>query len=209
MFAGRTLIPAPHGQLEAIYRPRRDDAESIALLLHPHPQHGGTMHNKVIYRSAKALEDEGYETLRFNYRGVGDSSGSYDDGRGETDDALTALAYLRAAQPVAKHCVVLGFSFGAGVAFALAAREAGIDRILSLGTPVYALDAERAADTAVRATFIHGERDEIAPLEALRERLAEIAPAADVRVIAGADHFFTGRLGELQAAVRVAVNREP
>lgn len=203
MFAGRTLIPAPHGQLEAIYRPRRDDADRIALLLHPHPQHGGTMHNKVIYRSAKALEDAGYETLRFNYRGVGDSSGSYDGGRGETDDAQTALDFLRAAQPAAARCVVLGFSFGAGIAFALAARDAGIDRIVSVGTPVYTLDAERAAETAARTAFIHGERDEIAPLGALRQRLAEIAPEADVQVVAGADHFFTGHLGELQGAVAV------
>lgn len=203
MFTGRTLIPAPHGQLEAIYRPRREDAEHIALLLHPHPRHGGTMHNKVVYRSAKALEQAGYETLRFNYRGVGDSTGAYDDGRGETADAATALAYLRAAQPAARHCLVFGFSFGAAVAFRLVEHSGGIDRVIAAGTPVYALGAAQAARTADRTFFVHGELDAIAPLAALREQLELLAPAAEIHVVAGADHFFTGHLGELQEAVKI------
>ena len=206
MFTGRTLIPAPHGQLEAIYRPRSQDADAIALLLHPHPQHGGTMHNKVVYRSAKALEQSGYETLRINFRGVGDSSGAYDDGRGETDDARTALDYLRNAQRSARRCLVLGFSFGAGVAFRLAASESDLDRIVSVGTPAYALDAPGAAANVERARFIHGADDSIAPLHELRARLADFGLKPEICVVPDADHFFTGHLEKLQAAVADAAS---
>jgi hypothetical protein len=215
MFAGRILIPAPHGQLEAIYRPSRDDAARVALLLHPHPQHGGTMHNKVVFRSARALEEVGFETLRFNYRSVGASSGSYDRGIGETADAATALAFLRAAQPSAEKCLVLGFSFGADIAFRLAAGVGNVDRILAIGTPAYALDPPAARDQLDRTFFIHGADDEIAPLRALRASLARVGAETEIEVIADADHFFTGHLAELQAAVKLgsralaAGNREP
>src|SRR5687767_2428011 len=85
--AGNLFIPISHGRLEAIYRPKSNAAERAALVLHPHPLHGGTMHNKVVFRTAKALEESGYATLRFNFRGVGHSTGTHDDGKGEIDDA--------------------------------------------------------------------------------------------------------------------------
>src|SRR5215470_4320315 len=103
--AGNLFIPAPHGQLEAIYRPTHDRAERVALVLHPHPLYGGTMHNKVVYHTAKTLDDAGFATLRFNFRGVGASSGGHDHGRGEVDDARLALDFLLAAQPAAREVV--------------------------------------------------------------------------------------------------------
>src|SRR5215831_3927756 len=110
--AGNLFIPATHGRLEAIYRPKNDQAERVALVLHPHPLHGGTMHNKVVFRAAKALQESGFEALRFNFRGVGQSTGQYDEGRGETDDARVALDYLLSTQPQAREVIVAGFSFG-------------------------------------------------------------------------------------------------
>lgn len=199
MFAGRITIPAPHGQLEAIYKPRRNDAERVALLLHPHPQHGGTMHNKVIFRSAKALEDTGYETLRFNYRGVDGSSGTYDNGRGEEDDAKLALAYLREAQPAAQSITVLGFSFGAAIALSLRDNEPSITKTIALGTPAYGLKQTSPLDNV---SFIHGESDDVAPLSDLKTALAAQDPRPPLCVVPDADHFFTGKLTELQQAVR-------
>ena len=113
MFVGRTLIPAPHGQLEAIYHPPAEPAERVALVLHPHPLYGGTMHNKVVYHAAKALEAAGFVTLRFNFRGVGASTGQHDRVGGASEDARVALDYLLAQQPAARAVLVAGFSFGA------------------------------------------------------------------------------------------------
>lgn len=199
--ASRSSLPAPHGQLEAIYRPRRGDADAIALLLHPHPLYGGTMHNKVIFQSAKALEDVGYETLRINFRGVGASTGEHDHGRGEIDDAATALDFLRKEQPRATHCLVLGFSFGAAIALALGSRDAKIDRLIAIGTPAHALSNPTVYPAAQRAVFIHGDRDEVAPLPALRQALTDNDIDSDLIVIPGADHFFTAHLQELRDRV--------
>lgn len=203
--ASQKLIPAPHGGLEAIYRPRRDDATAIALLLHPHPQYGGNMHNKVVFRSAKALEEAGFETLRFNFRGVGASTGRYDDGRGEVDDAVAALEFLRAAQPAARRCILLGFSFGAGIAFALDARREDVDAVIAIGTPAYALTQPGAAETARHTTFVHGGDDAVAPLAAVRSKLTEWELIDHLVVIPGADHFFTMHLSQLHDAVRQAI----
>lgn len=201
----QSSLPAPHGQLEAIYRPRRGDAAAIALLLHPHPLYGGTMHNKVIFQSARALAEAGYETLRINFRGVGASTGSHDGGRGEVDDAAHALAFLRREQPQARQCLVLGFSFGAAIALALAAADAGIDRVIAIGAPAYALAAPGAvAAAASRAAFVHGDRDDVAPLPALRRALADAGIDVEPIVIAGADHFFSDHLEELRSAVTSA-----
>jgi alpha/beta superfamily hydrolase len=207
-FVGRILIPAPHGQLEAIYRPRDGAAERVALLMHPHPLYGGSMHNKVIYNAAKALDELGWETLRFNFRGVGASSGVFADGAGELDDARTALAFLREQRATARRTLLLGFSFGAAVALALAARAPDVDAIIAIGTPPGdALGQLAGGLPEPPIAFIHGERDEIAPLAALRDWLRRQAPqigAGALHVIAGADHFFADHLAELRAGVRAA-----
>jgi len=206
-FAGRILIAAPHGHLEAIYQPRDGDVDRIALLMHPHPQFGGTMHNKVIYGSAKALEESGWETLRFNFRGVEGSTGHYADGIGEVEDARTALAFLRERRPAARRTLLLGFSFGAGVALSLAPETPGVDALVAIGTPSFALP-KPADDTALPPiTFVHGERDELAPLSAVRSWLeGGGAPRSrhQLVVIGGADHFFADQIPQLRAAVAAA-----
>ena len=197
-FAGRLLIPAPHGRLEAIYRPAHEAAERVALVLHPHPLYGGTMHNKVVYRTAKALEEIGFETLRFNFRGVGASTGAHDRGRGEVDDARTALDYLLAQHADAHTVWVAGFSFGAGVALSFGCNEARVDRIIAIGTPARALDSGLLAACATPIAFIHGERDDLAPLADLTALVDE----RRITVIRGADHFFDDRLDALRDAIR-------
>ena len=206
-FVGRQLIPAPHGQLEAIYRPASAHAERVALVLHPHPQHGGTMHNKVVYRAAKALEACGVVTLRFNFRGVGASSGAYDEGRGEVDDAGTAFAWLLAQQPAAREVVVAGFSFGASIGLRFGCAEPRATRLLAIGTPGRGLSAAGLVACEKAIDFIHGARDDVAPLADLEAVLAAASRPAPTRlhVVPDAGHFFDGHLDELGRIVAESV----
>ena len=207
MFVGRTLIPAPHGQLEAIYHPASEGAERVALVLHPHPLYGGTMHNKVVFQTAKALEAEGFVTLRFNFRGVGDSTGTHDRIRGAIEDARVAFDYLLAQQSAARHVLVAGFSFGAAVALRFGCEEAGVHRLIAIATPATWVDAALLSACAKPIGFVHGERDELAPLAALKQLLDRVEGGRlfSLRVIPGADHFFEQQLDQLAAAVRELV----
>jgi alpha/beta superfamily hydrolase len=198
MFVGRTIIPAPHGQLEAIYHPSTEQAERVALVLHPHPLYGGTMHNKVAVHMAKALEAAGYVTLRFNFRGVGESTGSHDGGRGAADDARVALDYLLAHQPAAGEVLVAGFSFGASVALRFGCADARVHRLIAVGTPASWLDPTLLTSCGKPIAFIHGERDQTAPLAALEKLVGR----ERIRIIPGADHFFEQHLDDLRAAIR-------
>src|SRR5262245_27688108 len=134
--SGNLFIPAPHGRLEAILKqPREGPARGVALVLHPHPLGGGTMHNKVVFRAAAALNDAGLVTLRINFRGVGQSTGTHDEGYGEREDARAGLEYL--AQNYPEHEITLcGFSFGARVGLEVGMSDDRVTRLISIGTPV-------------------------------------------------------------------------
>lgn len=197
------LIPAPHGQLEAIYRPPAQPADRVALILHPHPLFGGTMHNKVVFHTAKALEADGVVTLRINFRGVGGSSGTHDHGRGEADDARLGLDYLLAQQPAARDVLIAGFSFGAAVGLHVGCAEERVHRLLAIGTPARWLTPDwlAACDKPIR--FVHGAADDVAPLAPLETLLAAARRRAptELRIIDGAGHFFDGQLDALRAAI--------
>lgn len=199
---GNLLIPCPHGQLEAIYRPGTA-AERAALVLHPHPQFGGTMHNKVVYRAARALEECGFVTLRLNFRGVGQSTGSYDEGRGETDDARIALDYLLAQQPQAREVMIAGFSFGSVIGMRLGCADDRVHRLIAIGAPARYLTAEELAACHKPRLFIHGAQDDVAPLAPLERLLHQLPSDNDFRLvrIAGAGHFFDHQLAELRQAI--------
>jgi alpha/beta superfamily hydrolase len=201
---GNLLIPAPHGHLEGIYRPPADPVERVALVLHPHPLFGGTMHNKVVYRTARALEEIGFATLRINFRGVGHSTGEHDKGRGETDDARIALEYLIQHQSVARKVLVAGFSFGAAVGLRLGCEDGRVDNLLAIGTPLRLDDLSFLDSCTKPKLFIHGVEDEIAPLGPLEARLEKLPATCPWRLvrIPGAGHFFDDRLNELTDAVR-------
>jgi alpha/beta superfamily hydrolase len=201
MFSGKRLLPASHGQLEAIYRPTRDDAERVALVLHPHPLYGGTMHNPVVFHCARALQELGYETLRINFRGVGESSGEYAHGRGEVEDARTALDFLLAAQPAARQVLVAGFSFGAAIGLELGCADPRVNQLLAIGTPAGHFDLRFLARCSKAKLFVHGERDDVAPLAALQALLRELPQPADLRVLPGGSHFFEGQLDALREAI--------
>ena len=173
--SGNLLIPAEHGQLEAILKePRTGQAKGVALVLHPHPLGGGTMHNKVVFRAASALNDAGLLTLRINFRGVGQSTGEHDEGRGETEDARAGLNYLTENYP--DHAITLcGFSFGARVGMEIGIADERVRNLISIGTPVDKYDFSFLARCAKPILFVHGERDEFGEVEALR-RIVETVP---------------------------------
>ncbi|MBL8169464.1 MAG: alpha/beta hydrolase [Acidobacteria bacterium] len=202
--AGNLFIPAPHGRLEAIYRPKSEQAERVALVLHPHPMHGGTMHNKVVFRAAKALGEVGFETLRFNFRGVGASTGEYDEGKGECDDARVALDYLLSVQPHAREVLLAGFSFGSVVGLRVGCADERVQRLIAIGAPARLSTLEFLQACTKPKLFVHGELDEIAPLAPLEDILQQLPATTNYQLvrIANAGHFFDDQANELMTAIR-------
>lgn len=201
--AGNLFIPAPHGQLEAILKePGGPTARGAALALHPHPLGGGTMHNKVIFRAASALLAAGLITLRFNFRGVGQSTGTHDEGRGEGDDAKLALDYLAERYP-ALPITLCGFSFGARVGMEVGLSDARVSRLISIGTPVDKYDFSFLTACRKPILFVHGEQDEYGEAGKLRSLVAEVARNADAQlvVVPGVGHFFDQGLDQLKQAI--------
>ena len=201
--AGNLLIHAPHGQLEAILKePGSASARGVALVLHPHPLGGGTMHNKVVFRAASALNDAGVVTLRINFRGVGQSTGTHDEGRGELDDVRAGLNYLRekyADRPI----TICGFSFGARVGLEVGVSDNRVLDLISIGTPIEKYDFSFLLACRKPILFVHGDQDEFGDVGNLRSLIAQVkenAPA-ELAVIQNADHFFAGHLDELKRVI--------
>jgi alpha/beta superfamily hydrolase len=198
--AGNLFIPSPHGQLEAILKEPRGPVRGAALVLHPHPLFGGTMHNKVVFRAAAALNDAGLVALRLNFRGVGQSTGEHDEGRGERDDARAGLDYLAEKYPDCE-ITLCGFSFGARVGLEVGISDDRVRRLISLGTPVDKYDFSFLTDCRKPILFVQGDRDEFGRVEQLRELVAQIPGPAELKVIQGAGHFFDDQLDELKRAI--------
>jgi uncharacterized protein len=200
---GNLFITAPHGRLEAILKePREQPARGLALVLHPHPLGGGTMHNKVVFRAASALNDAGLVTLRINFRGVGQSTGEHDEGRGEVEDARAALDYL-VGQYREMPITLAGFSFGSRVGMEVGIADDRVRDLISIGTPVEKYDFSFLRACRKPILFVHGDRDEFGGVEKLRTLVASLPPESHARlvVIENADHFFQGRLDELKRVI--------
>jgi len=208
--SGNLFIPAEHGQLEAILKePRTGPAKGVALVLHPHPLGGGTMHNKVVFRAAAALNDAGLITLRFNFRGVGQSTGQHDEGRGERDDVRTALDYL-AANYRDLSITLCGFSFGARFGLEVGIADPRVKYLIGIGTPLgnYNFDFLQACRKPL--LLVHGERDEFGDVESVKHMAAELAAKTSVRlvVIPGAGHFFDHNLDDLKRAITAWISEQ-
>ena len=196
-------IPAPHGRLEGLLRLPDEGAEPprlAAVVCHPHPLFGGTMHNKTVFRLATALNDVGMPTLRFNFRGVGLSSGSYDEGRGEQDDIRSALDELERRFPGVALCVA-GFSFGAWTGLAVGCAEERVRQLVGVGVPVASLPVDDLANCAKPKLIVQGALDQYGPEDALRAWFAALPDPKHLEIIPGADHFLNDHLDELQHAV--------
>jgi alpha/beta superfamily hydrolase len=203
----------PAGRLEARYQPAKDKRAHAALLLHPHPQHGGTMNNKVVYTLFHAFTRNGFAALRFNFRGVGKSQGSWGGGEGELADAASALDWLQAANPEAESFWIGGFSFGAWIAMQLLARRPEIHGFIAAAPPVNLADFASLPRLPASGLIVQGEKDQIVPPDgviALAERLQHQRDIViTLRMIEGADHFFADKLDQLSGIVEryIASNR--
>lgn len=200
---GNFFIPAPHGHLEVIYRPENHLTTRAAIVLHPHPLHGGTMHNKVVFRAARALHKAGYETLRFNFRGVGYSTGTFDDGAGEAEDARIALDYLLSKHPEARDVMVAGFSFGSAIGLRVGCADPRVTKLLAIGAPARMHDRAVLLACHKPKLFIHGTNDKIAPLAPIETLINSLPPETNCRLvkIEGAGHFFDDQLEAMMEVV--------
>lgn len=187
-------IEGPAGPIEALLEVPEHPLPIVAVVCHPHPLHGGTMHNKVVHTLARCFYRAGAAALRFNFRGVGDSAGRYDDGVGEIDDAAAAAAWARAAQP-GSALFLAGFSFGAAVALRAAPRL-GPCGLVTVAPPVARIPGDFESP-GCPWLVVHGEHDELVPLGDVRSWVGRIDPPPSLAVIDGATHFFHGALGEL------------
>ena len=201
--SGNLLIPVPHGQLEAIFKePRTGPSKGLALVLHPHPLGGGTMHNKVVFRAAAALNDAGLITLRINFRGVGQSTGKHDEGRGERDDVRAGLDYLSSNYP-GQNITLCGFSFGARVGLEVGISDERVRYLIGIGTPLDKYDFDFLQACRKPLLLVHGENHEYGAAAELKKLAAELEKHTRVRlvIIPGAAHFFDSHLDELKRAI--------
>jgi len=201
--SGNLFIPAEHGQLEAILKePRKGPPKGVALVLHPHPLGGGTMHNKVVFRAAAALNEAGLITLRINFRGVGQSTGQHDEGRGERDDVRVSLDYL-AAKYAELSITLCGFSFGARVGLEVGIEDQRVRYLIGVGTPLNSYDFEFLQACRKPLLLVHGEFDEHGDVERVKEMAARLEKFTMVRlvVIPGTHHLFENHLDDLKRAI--------
>jgi alpha/beta superfamily hydrolase len=196
-------IPGPAGSLEALLVEGDPNARYAALVCHPHPKGGGTMHNKVVYRAAKTMHSLGLSTLRFNFRGTGLSEGDHDEGRGEPEDVRAALDWLerRYKLPV----LVVGFSFGAYVGLRACCGDRRVPGFVALGLPVEAEGRGYSyaflAGCTLTKLFISGGQDQYGPQAVLARIVATAAEPASLIIVPEADHFFAGKLEQMQATL--------
>ena len=193
-------IPGPAGPLEALLEVPAGEPRAAVVFAHPHPLYGGTMHTRAVYHATKALSRIGAAVLRFNFRGVGASSGAHDGGPGEIADYRAALDYVAARHP-GLPLWAAGYSFGSWVAWTAALDDDRVAMLLGLGLPVSLFDFAPAKDSVKAKFMIHGDRDEVIPLREIRKFYAELREPKELAVIEDADHLFDGRTSEVGEAV--------
>lgn len=202
------FIPGPAGRLEALLDAGQPDAPYAALVCHPHPQFGGTMHNKVVFHAMKALNAFGWPVLRFNFRGTGLSSGEHAQGCGEVDDVRAALDWL--AAEFHRPLIFAGFSFGAAVGLRAACPDSRVRALIALGTPLSA-DRQHDYDFLVRCPkpklFLSGAQDQYGDRAELLKLAASALPPKQLVLIPGADHFFEGHLPEMRNSLEEWLRR--
>ena len=207
------LLNGPAGRLEALLNGGAADATHAAVVCHPHPLFGGTLHNKVVFHTMKALNSFGFPVLRFNFRGTGLSEGEHDHGVGEVEDVRTALDWLDAEYHLP--LIFAGFSFGAALGLRAACPDARVKALIGVGAPVVPVAAESEEprvytyeylhDCAKPKLFISGARDQFGPRAKLEALIASFPEPKKLVLIEGGDHFFEGRLRELREAIEAWV----
>jgi len=199
MFAG------PDGRLEGRYHHSKQPNAPVALVLHPHPLHGGTMNNRVVHALYGRFQDMGFSVLRFNFRGVGRSQGSFDHGSGELSDAAAALDWVQSVNPEAKSCWIAGASFGAWIGMQLLMRRPEIEGFISIAAMANRYDFTFLAPCPSSGLFVHGSEDRVAPAREVMPVIEKVKTQKGViiehQMVEGANHFFDGKVDELTQTV--------
>ncbi|MEW6126616.1 MAG: alpha/beta fold hydrolase [Acidobacteriota bacterium] len=203
---GNLFFDGPAGRIEALLKAPHTEVTRAAVIAHPHPLFGGTMHNKVVYRIAKAFQDAGFAALRFNFRGAGRSAGTHDNGRGEQDDLRAAIGYIEQTYPDAELWLA-GFSFGALATWRVGCADARARALALAGLPVskYGIESLPAACPKPKL-IVQGAQDEFGATADLENFFATLEGEKQLRIIESADHFFEGRLDELYKAVSAFIH---
>ncbi len=200
------LISGPVGRLEGRYHKAKELNAPVAIVLHPHPEHGGTMNNKVSYALFRTFVDLGFSTLRFNFRGVGRSEGKFDHGEGELSDAAACLDWLQVQNPEPRQCWVAGFSFGAWVCMQLLMRRPELDGFIAVAPPANLYDFTFLAPCPVPGLIIQGGKDEIVPKDSVQKLTARLTAQRglfiDCRIVPEANHFFVNEMSEMTGHVQ-------
>ncbi|PIW30689.1 MAG: alpha/beta hydrolase [Rhodospirillales bacterium CG15_BIG_FIL_POST_REV_8_21_14_020_66_15] len=195
------IFNGPEGRIEGRYHHAKDPNAPVALLLHPHPEYGGTMNNRVVYAMYQAFVKRGFSTLRFNFRGVGRSQGKFDNGQGELSDAATALDWMQGHNPNASTCWIAGFSFGAWVAMQLMMRRPEISGFISASPPASIYDFSFLAPCPASGLLIHGKADEVVPVGSVDKLVEKLSAQKnieiDYRTVDKCDHYFSEHLDAL------------
>jgi alpha/beta superfamily hydrolase len=197
--AERVFLNGPSGRIEGVLR-RAESPKGAAILAHPHPLYGGTLHHPVIFHSDRSLHGAGWTTLRFNFRGVGQSEGFHDDGRGEAADVGAAVDWLKRQAPDTP-LLVVGYSFGARMGLLWALSDPSVFGMIAIGLPVRIWRFDELPSFGRPLAVVQGSRDEFGPLDDVRRVLDAATPQARLFVVEGASHLFPGRAPE--AAKRV------
>ncbi len=196
-------LRGPAGRIEALLNTGKDDARYAAVVSHPHPLFGGTMHNKVVYHAMKSFQSFGIPVLRFNFRGAGLSEGTHDNGYGEVDDLRAALDWMH--HEYERPLLFAGFSFGSFVGLKTCCGDERVKGIVALGLPVRAGERDYRyrflANCAQPKLFISGTEDEFGPQAEVEAAVAEAMPPAELVMVPGANHFFVGKLEFMQEAL--------
>ena len=199
------IFNGPEGRLEGKYQPGPDPDSAIALILHPSPQHGGSMNNKVVYTLFHTFVKRGFAVLRFNFRGVGRSQGVFTKGEGELSDAAAALDWLQAYNQNSRECWIAGCSFGAWIGMQLLMRRPEITGFISVAPPANMYDFTFLAPCPSSGLVLTGEKDELVPYDSVKKLVEKLNQQRDINVVhevvPGANHFFQSKLSEMDESV--------
>jgi uncharacterized protein len=195
----------PAGRLEGRYQPAKQKRSPLAIILHPHPQFGGTMNNQIVYNLFYSFQSRGFSVLRFNFRGVGRSQGEFDHGIGELSDAAAALDWMQAINPEAKNCWIAGISFGALIGMQLLMRRPEIEGFISIAAMANRYDFSFLAPCPSSGLFVHGSEDRVAPAKDVIPVIEKVKTQKGIQiehaVVEGANHFFEGKVDDLMTTV--------
>lgn len=206
------FVNGPEGRIEGRYKHGNRPDAPVALVLHPHPQYGGTMNNKVAYSLYQSFSQFGFSVLRINFRGVGRSQGAFDNGPGELSDAASALDWLQGYNQNSRECWVAGFSFGAWIGMQLLMRRPEISGFITVAPPANMYDFSFLAPCPSSGLVVSGDQDEIVPTDSVVKLVEKMNQQRDINVqhklLAGANHFFQGQLDSLEQCVGDYVTAE-